>query len=307
MILSSHDSVVFSRRQFIGRIAALGAGTVALLGADPDPAIAANPKQSPPWTADNIIDTNVSLFHWPFRRLPLDSTSKLVTKFQSAGMVQAWAGSFEALLHKNLSDANEALARECQQHGREILLPFGTVNPRLPDWQEDLRRCHEKYKMAGIRLFPNYHGYNLDDPDFAKLLAAVESCGLIVQLALSMEDERVQHPLVRVANADAAPLPALLEKFPKLKLVLLNWFRPVKTDLLAKLGKTKQVYFDISMVEGVGGLSNLLRDVPAEQIVFGSSAPFFYLESVLLKLKESVLPLGVPTLIMRENARQLLR
>ena len=27
-----------------------------------------------------IVDTNVSLFHWPFRRLPLDVTEKLVKK-----------------------------------------------------------------------------------------------------------------------------------------------------------------------------------------------------------------------------------
>jgi predicted TIM-barrel fold metal-dependent hydrolase len=147
----------------------------------------------------------------------------------------------------------------------------------------------------------------LGDPEFLKLLAAIESRGLIVQIALSIEDERVQHPLVRVPNVDAAPLTDALEKFPKVKLVLLNWFRCVKADETRKLAKSKQVWFDIAMVEGVGGIANLLRDVPAEQILFGSHAPFFYLESALLKLKESPLTKNVSAAIKQENAARLLQ
>ena len=50
------------------------------------------------------------------------------------------------------------------------------------------------------------------------------------------------------------------------------------------------VYFDIAMLEGVGGISKLLEAVPLDRIVFGSYLPYFPLEAGLLKLRES--PLG---------------
>ena len=42
-----------------------------------------------------ILDTNVNLFRWPFRRLPLDETEKLVAKMRALGITKALAGSFE--------------------------------------------------------------------------------------------------------------------------------------------------------------------------------------------------------------------
>jgi predicted TIM-barrel fold metal-dependent hydrolase len=291
------------RRDFIRTLAVGSAG--ALAGLEPN-AIEAAESPTARRRKGDLVDTNVSLSRWPFRRVPLDETKKLVTKLKGAGISEAWAGSFDALLHKNLGAVNESLADECRKHGHGALLPFGTVNPKLPDWQEETLRCQEKHEMLGLRLFPNYHGYKLNDPDFLKLLAEAESRGLIVQVAMSMEDERMQHSLVRVPNVDPGPLAEIAQRFPKLKLVLLNWFRSVKGETLTKLGKNQRIWFDIAMVEEVGGISKLLREIPADRIVFGSHAPFYYLESALLKLKESALNRKQTNLIERGSAAQIL-
>lgn len=254
----------------------------------------------------DIIDVNVNLSRWPFRRLPCDETSTLVKKLRSHSVDQAWAGTFDGLLHKDISSANAWLAEECREHGRGILLPFGSINPTLPDWEEDLRRCHEVHKMRGVRLNPNYHGYKLSEPIFSKLLDAIGKRGLIVQLAMSMEDRRSQHPLVQVPNVDLAPLPDLLKKFPKLKIVLLNALQYVNGQLLLRLAGNEQASFDIATLEGVGGVGKLVAQIPVSKILFGSNAPFFYYESALLKMKESALPDSTAKLILAENAKRLL-
>jgi len=252
-----------------------------------------------------MIDTNVSLSRWPFRRLANDETPALVAALRAIGVTQAWAGSFDALLHRDVAAVNARLADECRRHGAGFLVPFGAVNLRLPDWEEDLRRCHEDHRMPGVRLHPNYHGYGLDDPDFARLLRMAAERGLVVQVALKMEDERTHHPLVRVPPVDSAPLLKLLPAVAGLRLVVLNGLRDVRDAALEGLAKAGAA-FDIAMLEGVGGLGRVVAKVGAAPLLFGSHSPFFVFESAVLKLRESGIEGDAARAILGENARRLI-
>ena len=252
-----------------------------------------------------LIDTNVSLSRWPFRRLPLDDTPALVAKLRANGVTQAWAGSFDALLHKDISAVNARLSDECARHGGGMLIPFGALNPVLPDWEEDLRRCAEIHKMRGVRLHPNYHGCKISDPVFERVLQLASERGLIVQLAVSMEDERTLHPLVNVPPTDTAPLPALMKKFPHTRVQLLNAFRTIRGAPLQTLAKAG-VRFEIATLESVAGVGKMIAEIEPTSLLFGSHAPFFYFESALLKLKESPLSDAQLAAVSAENARAFL-
>jgi hypothetical protein len=253
-----------------------------------------------------MIDVNVSLSRWPFRRLVGDEPDGLVASLRKRNVTQAWAGTFDGILHKDLSSANQRLARDCQRYGPGMLVPFGSINPRLPDWQEDLRRCQEEYRMPGIRLHPNYHGYDLKDPAFAELLHLSAAQRLIVQVAASMEDERTQHPLMRVPPVDISPLRGLLKNEPDVRIIVLN-SNPLQGSVLAhELAGTGCVDFDISMVESVDGVARLVEAISIQHVLFGSHYPLFYFESALLKVREGGFREAEARTILEENARRLL-
>jgi predicted TIM-barrel fold metal-dependent hydrolase len=147
--------------------------------------------------------------------------------------------------------------------------------------------------MPGIRLYPNYHEYALDDPRFERLLRAAAERGLVVQLALKMEDPRVQHRLARVPNVDPKPLAALLPRIPAVRLMLLN------TPPLPEL---TTAWFETSAIEGAAGLAA----APADRLLFGSQAPFFTWDAAFLKVKEAGLDEARRAAVLEGNARRLL-
>src|SRR5687768_673473 len=213
-----------SRRTFLKSSAWTAAAAVSVSSASKtlaqtEPASTSNAKDA---ATISLVDTNVHLFEWPFRRLKYARTAALAEKLRRHGVQQAWVGTFEGLLSKDLGGVNSRLAEECRREGNGLFVPFGSVNPMWPDWAEDVERCHTIHRMPGIRLHPGYHGYELDHPEFARLLRLATSRGLLVQIALGLEDPRVQHPKIKAPVINPEPLVALLKEIPDARVQLLN-------------------------------------------------------------------------------------
>ena len=262
-----------------------------------------------------IIDTNVNLFSWPFRALKYRDTKALVAKLKKHRVIEAWAGSFEALFSKDMSGVNARLAAECHEHAPGFLIPFGSVNLAWPDWQEDVRRCHEVYKMPGLRIYPGYQPFDLDHPDMKNLVEMTSERGLILQVVFGMEDPRVHHPIINVGPVTFSPLLRVMKGAPNAKVELLHFSGSMRGEELAQFLTETNMLLDISALEGNGALGRMIGSVPAinsprvpvERLLFGSHAPFFPLETAILKLIESPLDAQQLPAIMQDNARRLLR
>ena len=97
---------------------------------------------------------------------------------------------------------------------------------------------------------------------------------------------------------------------------LLSWNDYLNNDLLKKLVSETTVTFDISWLESTGGLGRLIdgnswngmrTPVPVERIMFGSYAPYFPIESAMMKLFESPLTLEQMKSVMNINANQFIK
>lgn len=277
---------------------------VALTGA------AAKPEKGPA-----ITDTYVNLFEWPFRKLKYSTTTDLVRKLKRHRITQAWAGSFDALFHKDMDQVNARLSRECKRYGKDMLLPVGSVNTSWPGWEEDLRRCSEVHGMKGIRVFPIYQMTVLDSPEFLQLIEMAVKRDMFIQIVGDVADPRHHHPVIGVWDIPFDPLLELAKKFPAARIQLVHWNRKVGADLLERIVRETSITFDISRIEGAGELGGLIEGsswygpespVPAERFLFGSHAPYFPVESALFKLVESPLTKEQLELIMAGNAKKLL-
>src|SRR5438876_3726383 len=213
-----------NRRSFL-KNSVLGAAAVSLPGQQSSAAQTAylNASVVRPSRALGIIDTNVNLFNWPFRALKYRDTKALVAKLRKHRVIEAWAGSFEALLSKDMNGVNARLAAECHEHGRGFLIPFGSVNLAWPDWQEDVRRCHEVHRMPGIRIYPGYQPFELDHPGMESLVQMTSERGLILQVVFGMEDPRVHHPIINVGPATFGPLLKAVNGTSNAKIQLLHF------------------------------------------------------------------------------------
>jgi uncharacterized protein len=266
----------------------------------------AQPTSTP---AEGLIDTNVYLSDWVIRKSWAETPSILAQKLRRHGVTSAWVSSFEGVLHSDISGVNVRLADACAREGSGLLRAFGTINPTLPDWEEDVRRCHEVHRMAGVRLFPNYHGYTLEDSRFMQLIGIAARRSFLVQIALSIEDDRSQNPVVTAAPVNTAPLADILHAHPHARVMLLNSGSRVlgaNTPLLQRL-TAAGVHFEVATLEGVAGIESLLQKVPGIRLCFGSHAPYFYFESALLKLQESALSAEQLAAVRFGNAGALLK
>jgi uncharacterized protein len=269
--------------------------------------------EAPVQAAPGIIDTNVNLFDWPFRVLKYPDTKALVAKLKKHRIVEAWAGSFEALLSKDMNGVNARLAAECRQHAG-FLIPFGSVNLAWPDWEEDVRRCHEVHKMPGLRIYPGYQPFDLDHPGMASLVKMTAERGLILQVVFGMEDPRAHHPIINVGPVTFDPLLKLADGTPKAKIQLLHFSGAQQGNALSQFMAKPNTFLDISRLEGNGAVGRMIGSIEGlpsgrvllDRIVFGSHVPYFPAETALLKLIESPLDASQLQAIMRGNARRLL-
>jgi uncharacterized protein len=252
----------------------------------------------------NYFDINAWIGNWPFRTLRDNTPQTLVARLQRAGIRRAAVSSVEAVFQRHVQPANEKLAADLEGWG-ESLVPLATLNPRYPHWQDDLRRCHEELGMKGVRLFPPYHGYDVDGPQAVQAVSACAERDLPVFIPFRLEDQRQRHWMDPGAQLDLTRTANLIDKVPQATVVVTNARGLVQSPLWQRQDlRGRSWYFDLSLAEvhyilhtrpgRMRDLADFIEEGGAPHLLFGTHAPFSY--PAAARVKAAILPVEAKTL-----------
>jgi predicted TIM-barrel fold metal-dependent hydrolase len=256
----------FNRRSLLKSAIVTGAGGLSRPLSAESAAEATVPKQ--------IVDTHVYLGQWPHAYLADSEPTALIALLRRHQITQAWAGRFDGLFHKDVAGVNERLAVECASASDKFLVPFGTINPTLPDWEDDVRRCHELHHMRGIRLHPSYHGYTLEDSRFTQLLQLAAEQRLMVQLVVRLHTSQHRWLTPKVASVNLVSLPNVLKRIPTVPMVIAGVAANTNDEVIQSLMRVDGVYFDLSGETGHARSTAVdTKGSASTRFVFGSQMP----------------------------------
>ena len=253
-----------------------------------------------------IIDINSSLGNWPFNKVKHNTPVGMMKLMDSTGIHQACVAALEGLFYTDVQVANRHLHRGVKRF-RDRLLPFSVINPDFPGWRDDLAQCDEEFRTVGLRLYPGYHNYGLDDLCCVELFAEAQQRKLPVQIVPEVSDRRMHHPCLAVGQVDLTTLPRVLREFPTLRTALLNIkvFRPTAKSF-SWVSKIPLLFMDIAWLDGVAVVDDLVKAVGIDRVLFGTNAPLMIPLSSVYKLREASLDRHGMAAITERNAKRFL-
>lgn len=202
----------------------------------------------------------------------------------------------KASQHQTLNDwARDAMG--------DNIYAFGSLFP----FAEDALAQPELIKtrgLKGIKLHPDYQGFYVDDPALFPLYEAITASQLPLLLHAGFDPISPNLPHAtpdRIAN--------VVKNFPNLTLIAAHLgsyhhFESVMDELAGK-----SIYLEFSQAgtyESTANLQRLVSKHGAEQILFGTDAPWDTPSRVLEALYALKLPSADADLILSGNAKRLL-
>jgi predicted TIM-barrel fold metal-dependent hydrolase len=234
-----------------------------------------------------IVDVNAYLGHFAFRRLRHSTAVTLLTLMDAKKIDKAVVSSAGAITYRNAQAGNEDVVEETKGH-RDRLIPFAVINPFYAGWQDDLKICHEEFGMTGLRLYPKWHNYQLSSSCCRELVDAATERGMVISIPIRVEDNRERSWLLDVPDVPLEEIVELVKAHPKARFILLNGISYTRCPLGRKdNGLPSNYAIELSRLSAVlaNELGQLITNLGAERVMFGTGMPFNYPDPALVKLE----------------------
>jgi predicted TIM-barrel fold metal-dependent hydrolase len=234
-----------------------------------------------------IVDVNAYLGHFAFRRLRYNTAASLLALMDAKHIDKAVVSSASAITYRNAQAGNEEVAEEVRAHS-DLLIPFAVINPFYAGWQDDLKICHEQFGMTGLRLYPKWHNYQLSSPCCRQLINAATERGMVISIPIRVEDNRQRSWLLNVPDVPLEEIVELVKAHPKARFIFLNGIGYTRCPLGRKdNGLPSNYAIGLSRLSAVlaNELGQLITNLGADRVMFGTGMPFNYPDPALVKLE----------------------
>ena len=234
-----------------------------------------------------IVDVNAYFGHFAFRRLRHNTAASLLALMDSKRIDKAVVSSASAITYRNAQAGNEEVAEEVRGHN-DRLISFAVINPFYAGWQDDLKICHEEFGMAGLRLYPKWHNYQLSSACCRELVNAASERGMVISIPIRVEDNRERSWLLNVPDVPLDEIVELVKAHPKARFILLNGIGYTGCPLGRKdNGLPSNYAIGLSRLSAVlaNEIGQLITNLGAERVMFGTGMPFKYPDPALVKLE----------------------
>jgi predicted TIM-barrel fold metal-dependent hydrolase len=208
---------------------------------------------------NELYDANCRLGRYPWGTIAGATVPTLLSTMDRLGIGRALVSHTTAWRH-DPATGNRQLIEEVRGEAR--LRPCWVALPASCDELDKPDRFVAAARAAGVgamRVYPNDHGFDLDDPDFGGYAAAFADAGLPL--------------LVDLAETSWRAIEALARSHPDLRVIVCQTGYRVLRRATAVLNRTEHVHLDLSDLSTHEGLEWLASTVGPARLVFGTGGP----------------------------------
>jgi hypothetical protein len=254
-----------------------------------------------------ILDMHVLLGRWPFAPLKYDTVEGVLGLMDRAGIDKAVVTSLNSVFYYDCEIGNHEVGETCARHP-DRFIPFAVINPNLMRWQEHLHACVDAYEIAGIKLHPDYHKYNLLDDRAAAVIAKAQALDLPVWIQTSIQDIRHHPGYCFVPEVPVADVARAVERYND-NTFIIGGAKHFKTRARELIDATEAENYYI-VIDGLGGpfeaLGEFVEKLGSSRLLFGTRTPILYTEAAKMVVEQSPIDADDKERILGDNAFALL-
>ena len=253
------------------------------------------------------VDIAIYAGHWPYHYIPGSSLSEIVGSLSRTKTETALISNLNSVFYKDPHEGYEELLTwvdSIESASSIKYLPI--INPALPYWKDDYDRYGSDNNVAGLRLFPGYHKYDINDPGCVELLSLAGKDDIPVFITMRLENARMRQSLDSSADVPVPDIERLLNRVRNTRICLSQADTGEILKLTRFVKKEYPLYFDTATYIQDEFFEYLVANNLHHRLLFGSARPLLSSSAVMEVILNSDISSEALKSIMKDNALELM-